>query len=184
MSAPATLVEMRPPPPSVEEVYDGHVDFVARFARGLGVPSAEIDDVIQDVFVVVVRDLAGFEGRASVRTWMARITYNVVRTHRRKRGQRQREAVFDEEIEVEGKTPHDLVLEREAMRAFSQIFAKMPEEQRVVFWLAEVEGLEMAAIAASVGVPVATAHSRLRLARGVYQRGVEQLRAKDAWRMG
>jgi RNA polymerase sigma-70 factor (ECF subfamily) len=182
VSAPAAIVRS-PSPPSVEEVYDGHVDFVARFARGLGVPSAEIEDLIQDVFVVVVQQLGAFESRSSVRTWMARITYNIVRTHRRKRGQRQREAEFDDEIEIEGKSPHDIAIEREAMRAFAQIFGRMPEEQRVVFWLAELEGLDMPAIASSVGVPLATAHSRLRLARGVYRRAVDQLRAKDAWRL-
>src|SRR5262245_39607962 len=65
-----------------EEVYDEHIDFVWRSLRLLGVADAQLDDAIQDVFVVVHRKLDTFEGRASIRTWIFGIALRVARMHR------------------------------------------------------------------------------------------------------
>ena len=40
-------------PPPFDEVYETHVDYLWRSARGLGVPEANVDDVLQDVFVKI-----------------------------------------------------------------------------------------------------------------------------------
>jgi RNA polymerase sigma-70 factor (ECF subfamily) len=85
-------------------------------------------------------------------------------------------------IDPQGKSPDEVALEREAVRLLGEILDAMPEEQRVVFVLAEIEGLEMAEVAESLSINVNTAYSRLRLARKEYERGVQRLRAKDAWR--
>lgn len=169
--------------PSVGEVYDDHVDFVVRMARGLGVPPSGVDDVVQDVFLVVHEKLATFEGRAQLRTWIARIVLNVVRSHRRAyKKSRSHDPIDDEPIDAAGKTPDQIALERQAMRLLSQILEEMPDEQRTVFVLSEIEGLPMHEIASVEGVSANTASSRLRLARKVYERGVERARAKDEWR--
>ena len=50
-------------PPGFEVVYDQYFDFAWRNLRRLGVPPAQLDDAVQDTFVVVHRRLAEFEGR-------------------------------------------------------------------------------------------------------------------------
>ena len=72
-----------------EEVYAQHFDFVWRTARRLGVGDLHVDDVVQDVFVVVHRKLAGFEGRSSLKTWLYAITRRVVSDHRRAQKRRR-----------------------------------------------------------------------------------------------
>ena len=67
-----------------EAVYREHYAFVWRSVRRLGVPDRELDDVVQEVFVIVHRRLAEFEGRSMVTTWLFGIAYRVVRDHRRK----------------------------------------------------------------------------------------------------
>ncbi len=69
--------------PSFEGVYDAHVDFVYRSALRMGIDDAAVDDVVQNVFVVVHRQLSAFQGRASLKTWLFAILPHVVRDHRR-----------------------------------------------------------------------------------------------------
>jgi RNA polymerase sigma-70 factor, ECF subfamily len=170
--------------PAIAEVYDAHVEFVARMARGLGVPTSGLDDVVQDVFLVVHEKLGAFEGRAQLKTWIARIVLNVVRSHRRAHAKRRGMGPLDDDDAVDptGKTPHQIALEREAVRLLGEILGTMSEDQLAVFVLAEIEGLEMAEIAQTLSVNVNTAYSRLRLARKTYERGVERVRARDDWR--
>src|SRR4051812_506732 len=49
------------------EVYEAHFDCVWRSARRLGTASLHVDDVVQEVFLVVHRRLAEFEGRSSLK---------------------------------------------------------------------------------------------------------------------
>ena len=71
--------------PSFEVLYDTQVDFVWRAARRLGVASAQLEDVVQEVFLVVHRRRAAFDGGSQVRTWLYGITLNVVRNARRRK---------------------------------------------------------------------------------------------------
>ncbi len=166
--------------PGIAEVYDAHVDFVARMARGLGVPPSGVGDVVQDVFLAVHRKLDDFEGRSKLRTWIASVVINVVRSHRRAHQRRRLHDAFDEErmIDAREKAPDEAVLEREAVELLMRILEPLPEEQRAVFLLSEIEGLEMAEIAEALGINVNTGYSRLRLARKAYARGLARARSQ------
>jgi RNA polymerase sigma-70 factor (ECF subfamily) len=67
-----------------------------------------------------------------------------------------------------------------AREAFETIVGRMPEEQRIVFVLFEVEGMSGETIAAALDVPVGTVRSRLRLARAALDQAVARLQARDA----
>ena len=49
-------------------VYEAHWRYVYKCVRKMGVPEARCEDVVQGVFVVVARQLGGFEARSSIRT--------------------------------------------------------------------------------------------------------------------
>jgi RNA polymerase sigma-70 factor (ECF subfamily) len=171
-------------PPSFDEVYEAHVDYLWRSARGLGVPAAAVDDVLQDVFLVVHRRLPEFEGRSSVRTWLTRILVRVVSEHRRRfrRKERGHDELVEDALDTHQPTPHDELARRQAVRLLGEILEAMDDDQRVVFVLAEIEQVPVPEIAASLEVNVNTVYSRLRLARKDYQKHLARLRAKDAWR--
>src|ERR1041384_5180517 len=76
--------------PAFDEVYAAHVGFVWRVLRTFGVPDAQIEDAVQDVFVVVHRRLAEWEGRAAITTWLFAIARRVASTHRRRRSEERR----------------------------------------------------------------------------------------------
>src|ERR1700722_8443188 len=68
--------------PSLESLYDTYFAFVWRSVQRLGVPASQVDDVVQEVFLVVHRKLASFEGRSSLKTWLYGIALRVARAHR------------------------------------------------------------------------------------------------------
>jgi RNA polymerase sigma-70 factor (ECF subfamily) len=66
-----------------QEVYQEHFRFVWRSLRRLGVRESDVADAVQDVFVVVHRKIADFEGRSKVTTWLFGICLRVARDRRR-----------------------------------------------------------------------------------------------------
>ena len=171
-------------PPSFEDLYATHVGYLWRSARGLGIPPAAIEDVLQDVFVVVHRRLPEFQGRRGIRSWLTRILVNVVREHQRRFRRKEDHAVLPEELsDTSAESPHDAVLRNQAAAVLAAILDALPEDQREVFVLAEIEQIPVPEIADALELSPNTIYSRLRLARSEYQRHLTRFRARDAWRL-
>jgi len=171
-------------PPSFDDVYRQHVDFLYRSARAFGVGGSAVDDVLQDVFLVVHRRLPEHDGR-SVRKWLLRILFNVVREHRRS-FRKQMPAASGESADVEatahGADPEQGAANSEAGRLLLEVLQTMDDDQREVFVLADIEQMPVTEIADAMGTSVNTAYSRLRLARRDYAAAVARLRAREEWR--
>src|SRR5512147_585985 len=75
-----------------DAIYESMVDYVWNVVRRMGVPQADAEDVVQEVFVTVYRRLGEFEGRAQLKTWVFTIAAHLVqhyfRSHARKPGDR------------------------------------------------------------------------------------------------
>lgn len=148
------------------ELYQQQFDFVWRSVRMLRVPADVIDDVVQDVFLVAHRRLEDYEARASVRTWLFAIARRVASAQRR--GLRRRVRLLEQVSTVEHEssaTPYDLSARSETQRALLAALEQLPEEQRLVFALAELEEMSAPEIASALGVKLNTVYSRLRIAR-------------------
>ncbi|MDB4973884.1 MAG: polymerase sigma factor RpoE [Myxococcaceae bacterium] len=154
--------------PSASEfraLFDAHVAFVWRVLRRHGVPEREIEDVCQDVFLVVHRKLAEFEGRSSIRTWIYAIASRVALVSRRKAYVRR------ELLEAPPTEPHaeatqeDEASQRRSLSRVEQALACMDPEKREAFVLYELEGMSVVEVAEAIGVPENTALYRLHRAR-------------------
>jgi RNA polymerase sigma-70 factor, ECF subfamily len=167
------------------EIYDRAFPWVWRAARRLGVDSASVDDVVQDVFVVVHRKLATFEGRSSLRSWIYGITLRVVRDRRRTARRKPEAPLEDETAIVDARTdPQRDALRREALNTLLAILDRLPEEQREVFVLAELEELTVPEIADAIGGNVNTVYSRLRVARKSFEAEAARYRAREKFAEG
>ena len=62
--------ELAPQPLDLGSVYRAHHDFIWRTLGMLGVASEGLDDATQDVFIVVHRRIADYDGRTPVRRWL------------------------------------------------------------------------------------------------------------------
>ncbi|MBS1148776.1 MAG: polymerase sigma factor RpoE [Myxococcaceae bacterium] len=157
------------------ELYEQHFDFVLRSSRHLGTPPAELDDVVQETFLVAYRRLSSFTtGRFT--TWLYRIVANLVSSRLRRR--RVREALLSlfgrGEADRVARGPDHAYQSREAQGEVSAVLAKMAPKKREVFALYELEGLSGEEIAERVGCKVDTVWTRLHYARADFERLARQ----------
>lgn len=176
---PTSLV----PPPSFAEVYEQCFDFVWRSARRLGVPDAQIDDVVQDVFVTVHRRLSDFEGRSQVKTWVFGILRHTISDLRRGQRRKPSSSLEHEPVDHTGHGPDDEAARSEARQLLHAALSSIPDEQREVFVLAELEQLSSPEIAKALDLNLNTVYSRLRSARFAFEAALKRLRSQDEWRM-
>jgi RNA polymerase sigma-70 factor (ECF subfamily) len=173
------------PRQSFEQIYEAHFAFVWRSSRRLGAPPADLDDVVQEIFVVAHRRLSEFEGRSSVKTWLFGIVLNVVRSHRRGLRAKHPHALRDESrsdpetLADLSDGPQELSAKVEAARQVDQLLETLADEQREVFVLAELERLTGPEMALLLDIPLNTIYSRLRLARRAFAEAAARHRARQ-----
>ena len=154
-----------PAAPDISAIFQEHRGFVWRMLTHLGVPPPDRDDVMQEVFLVVHRRIGSYQEQDKMRAWLNAIVVRVVKDYRR-RLWRRREHVTD----VPPEHPHAPFQERaiEVRRAIElarDFLAKLPEKQRMVFVLYELEQMSMTEVAMAMGCSVHTAYARLRKAQ-------------------
>lgn len=165
-------------PPTVRALFEEHAPFVWRSLRRLGVPAADLEDMLQEVFVVVHRRLGDYEERARIRSWLYSICARTAVSHRRKLGRRRESLTGDVPEQLTNETQLHSIEQREALALGQRLLALLPPEQREVFVLHEVEQMTVVEIAEAVGCPLQTAYSRLRTARQRVLSAVTAERAK------
>jgi RNA polymerase sigma-70 factor (ECF subfamily) len=160
--------------PTFDAVYQAHVGFVWRVLRTFGVPDAQVEDAVQDVFVVVHRRLAEWEGRAAITTWLFSIARRVASTQRRRAGKR-REARIDDAVDAEdvAADPFADASRAQAAATVLAILEAIDEDKRVVFALVELEQLSVPEVARMLELKLNTTYSRLRLARQAFEAAVK-----------
>lgn len=163
-----------------DAVYREHFAFVWRSLRRLGVAPAQLDDAAQDVFLVVHRRLADFEGRSTVKTWLFGIALRVARDHRRRARRDAPSETAPDELRSPGASPHDALERTEAARMLDKLLESIDEDRRPVFILTELEGIAAPEIAAVLGIPLNTVYSRLRLAREEFEKAVARQARRTA----
>lgn len=164
-------------------LYDAHFEFVWRSLRRLGVREPDVLDIAQKVFLVAHLKLAEFEGRSRVTTWLFSICQRVASDYRRSAPVRREVATEASELERVGEA-QGVALEqleaRQKARLAEAILDKVPETQRVVLVLFELEGMSGEEIAALLEISVGTVRSRLRLAREAFSREAKRLAVESA----
>ena len=169
--------------PDFRALYDAHFDFVWRSLRRLGVREPDVLDLAQKVFLTAHFKLSEFEGRSLVSTWLFGIAQRVASDYRRSAFIRREVSTDNAELESVASWHEDFSAESDARRqarAAEAILNKLPEPQRTVFVLFELEEMSGQDIATLLNVSVGTVRSRLRLARDAFRREIKRLSAIDA----
>jgi RNA polymerase sigma-70 factor (ECF subfamily) len=156
--------------PSFDEVYATHVVFVWRVLRTFGLTEAQLEDAVQDVFLVVHRRLPEWEGRAAMTTWLFAIARRVASAHRRRAAGARTEELVDEHA---GRDDTFAAMSRaQAAATVFGILQQLDEDKRIVFALVELEQLSVPEVARMLDLNLNTAYSRLRLARHAFELAV------------
>jgi RNA polymerase sigma-70 factor (ECF subfamily) len=170
------------PEPNLAAVYEAHFDFVWRSARRLGVSSSYLDDVVQDVFLVVHRQLAGFERRATLKSWLFGITRRVVRDRRRSARRRPTEPLDDDPRDLVARAPDEQLVVREHAALLHALLDTLDDDKREAFVLAELEQMSGPEIAEALALNLNTAYARVRAARLAFEAALERHEARERQR--
>lgn len=158
------------------EIYRRHAGFVWRVVRRMGIPDAAAEDVMHEVFMVVHRRHAEYDGRASLTTWLYHLARGVTSNWKRGTARAERRVAALAPPHAHG-DPHDATERSEAAAFVRGFLAELDPDKREVFELVEIDGLGVPEVAELVGINLNTTYSRLRAARAAFQRAVTRLRA-------
>ncbi|HVE64235.1 MAG TPA: sigma-70 family RNA polymerase sigma factor [Mycobacteriales bacterium] len=134
----------------------------------------EAADVTQEVFVRVLRSVAGFRGESSFATWLHRVTVNTALTSMRRRARRPMlgrvpvgapgESGYDT-IADPDPGPEERAERAELLTRAQAAVAALPESSRTIVLLRDVEGLSTAEVATLTGLSETAVKVRLFRAR-------------------
>jgi RNA polymerase sigma-70 factor (ECF subfamily) len=166
LSLPAASADTRAR--SFRVLYDAHLDFVWRNLRRLGVHESDVEDRMQEVFVVAHRRFDQFEERGhGPRAWLFQIVLRVASDARRHRRRHPEDPDGGDALgRASVQAPQtDAVLRSEALSRLDAALETIEVRRRAVLVLHEIEEMTAPEIARVLQIPLNTVYSRLRVAR-------------------
>lgn len=172
--------------------------WLVRLARAVVRDKAVADEVVQDGWVAVIRALGSFEGRSSLRTWMATIVLNRAKTAAMRGARTIAVAhlgsdVIEDEDSVdrsrfggvgfwakppepwENSSPEALLHRREVLAAIDATLGELPDAQRAVLTLRDLEGWSSEEVCNALGVSESNQRVLLHRARAKVRSALEGL---------
>lgn len=163
---------------SSADLFKQYASFVAGFLVRMGVSRTDLDDVMQEVFLVAHK-LGGYTpGPAKPTTYLANIALRAATTHRRKHQVRSFVRANDELVggaSGDIPNPERAAENQRQLKILQAVLERLDEDKRAIFIMAEIHGETVVSIAAGLGIPVDTAYSRLRAARKLFQEAAAAL---------
>lgn len=140
-----------------------------RYARD----RAEAEDMMQDGFVRVYRDMGQFRSEGALGGWIRRIMVNTALSHLRRQRDFLRDTGDFSPFENRLRTEEDFAanLDAETLLKYLQ---KLPPGYRTVFNLYAIEGFSHEEIAEQLGVSIGTSKSQLFKAREYLKRMLDK----------
>ncbi len=155
-----------------DELVASYEGTVHRLFAQLNALSGDIEDLTQEVFLRIFRNLHRFRGQSSFYTWLYRITINVFFDYNKKRKRadarlnRLQQALVDVSDErPDTDDPFRATYDAITHQTFSAAIANLPELFRDVVAMREVDDLSYEEIALATGISIGTVRSRLSRAR-------------------
>jgi RNA polymerase sigma-70 factor (ECF subfamily) len=144
------------------EAFDSEFDYVHRTLLRLGVPQADVEDLLQELFLVLHHAWPNYDASRPLRPYLFGIAFRIASAHRRKR--RREQAPVSERADLRP-NPEEQLQTKQTRRFVLAALAKIPLARRAVLMMHDIDGVAMRDVAASLKIPRFTAYSRLAKAR-------------------
>jgi RNA polymerase sigma-70 factor (ECF subfamily) len=126
----------------------------------------DIEDVCQEVFIKVYRNLAGFRFQSKLSTWIARIAWLTAVNHSRDRRRKYGKEVSGiDTIEQLSENPEEQLNKKDVASYLNQMIDQMPEHYRTVIVLYHLNEFSYEEITQITGMPLGTIKNYLFRAR-------------------
>jgi RNA polymerase sigma-70 factor (ECF subfamily) len=146
-------------------LFDEHYDYLWSSLRRLGVHERDLEDVTHDVLLEVHRKLDRYDRQRPFRPWLFAFAVRFASDYR-KLARHRTELRGDVDDGARAPTAEELLAAKDAARLLDLALDALPMDLRAVLVLHEIDETPMKEIADALGIPLNTAYSRLRLARG------------------
>jgi RNA polymerase sigma-70 factor (ECF subfamily) len=151
-----------------EEVYRQTSGFVYNVALKITRNGTDAEEVTQDVFMKVYRNLKDFRFQSAFKTWLYRIAVNTAinryrQSARQSKGRQDYEGIIDSL--PGGVSPSLEAIEGDNKALLDRLLENLNPEYKACLLLREIEGLDYREIAAALRIPINTVRSRLKRAR-------------------
>ena len=178
------LVRSPPPVPAPEgdclETFDRELDYVFGTLQRLGARPGDIEDLLQEIFVVLHRNWPTLDTTRSLRPWLFGVAFRVIRTHRRRRARETPHAGLDPE---DGSpTPEAWLQGQESLALLSAALQHVPASRRSVLIKHDLEGLDVIDIARELSLTKFGVYARLYKGRKELASAVRRLQKEGSRR--
>ena len=142
----------------------------------------EVEDIAQEVFIKIYRNLSNFKEESSLYTWIYRITVNVCIDELKKR---KKVVYLDEKIDTkdgevelqlpdDSKSPTDIAEDNDLKDRLEKCIRKLPESQRMMIILRDIKGFTYMEIAEIMKMNLGTVKSKINRARASLKELLEE----------
>jgi len=133
----------------------------------------DAQDVSQEVFLRLYRNLGKVESTGSLSAWLYRVTSNACHDARRRK-RPESPVEFAEDLRDTVADPHQAAAEAERRRVLSMSLRRLPPKERDALVLRDLEGLSTEEVARALGTSTATVRSQVSKARVKVREFVER----------
>ena len=163
-----------------EEIYKISSGYVYTIILKVVGNKEDAEEVTQDVFISVYKNLKRFGFRSSFKTWLYRIAVNrAINMFNKRKKERPRKVLFDENIDYareENDTKTDIDKKHDE-KVLEAILEELPPDQKACLVLKEIEGMKYEEIAQTLNINLNTVRSRLKRAR---EKLISSVRGREA----
>jgi RNA polymerase sigma-70 factor, ECF subfamily len=177
LDSPTVPPEERDRHARFKDIFQREFDYVWTSLRRLGVRDADAEDVAQELFVQVYRRMDAYDPARPLRPWLFAFAFRCASDWRRLARHRVENLEDPDRRPADQGGADDAVARAEDRHLVERALEHVDLERRGVFILFELDEVPMKDIAESLGIPLFTAYSRLRLARQEFTVAIRRLQA-------
>jgi RNA polymerase sigma-70 factor (ECF subfamily) len=178
------LIRSPTPVPAAEgdclQTFDRELDYLFGTLQRLGARPADLEDLLQEIFLALYRNWSLLDTTRSLRPWLFGVAFRVVRTHRRRRAREAPQAGLDPEDR--SPTPEAWLQGQESLNLLSAALQQVPASRRSVVVKHDLEGLEVVDIARDLSMTKFGVYARLYKGRKELATAVRRLQKGGARR--
>lgn len=170
---------------ATEQFVRSNAGWMLSVAKRIVLDTAIAEDVVQDAFSNIFKNLEAFRGDAALKTWMHRIVVNQALMALRKQRRRNEQSIEELLPEFDGsgcridepsmlshmaETPEALLLSSDRKQQVLSSIDRLPDSYRVILMLRDIEELSTAEVAELTGLSEANVKVRLHRARAALKK--------------
>lgn len=167
------LLQSSAPASDCLDTFGRELDYLFGTLQRLGAPPGDVDDLLQEIFLILYRNWPTLDITRPLRPWLFGVAFRVVRAHRRRWAREVGYGSWDPEDDAPG--PEEAMQSQESLAMLSAALELLPTMRRSVLIMHDVEGLEVVDVARKLGITKFGVYARLYKGRKELASAVRRL---------